>query len=647
VDKKELSFGRKVSARDVLADVPGMFLQSRYGNHDLRMSLRGFGTRSNSGARSIRILVDGIPESDPDGETALDAIDFTSLGGVEVAKGNLSSLYANAPGGVINFMSELYFLRNYVGVIKQTGSHGLQQQGIKVGIHNPQNRFLFTYNYSNMDGYRQHSQEYIHLMNFAYEAYLEDHSSIGIFGNYVNGLNKLPGPLTKAEFEADPFQASLIAMSQDFRRVTRKGRIGVRYNTKFGEEQKSELELTFYGAFKNLERADIEFYTFAERRTIGSWARFTHRSSLFDHGNTLTLGVDYAHQAGPVTDFENLYGNKGFSVQNEFTESLNNLGVYFINKFSLIEDRLDLVLSTRFDRNDFSRDIFIPFGFKDTSRVFNKYAPKVGLSFKIGRSVALYSSYGMSYDIPALSEIGNSPITSNPIYSTNPDLTPQQSNSFELGIKGNFVDPEATFMPKLFFDVTFFRMTIKDEIVPFVINQRAYYRNASKTNRTGIEIGIKSHPLNHLEVALNYTYARYRYDDYVATIFSPSGTTIENYTGNSMPSIPSSIVNFIVMYEHEIEEDLSGVLLWDCDYISRLYVNDRNDETAPDYFYGNILAGLNFGFGDFSSVVYGGIHNIFDRRYAGFINVNDFSGRYYETGEPRSIYAGIKFNYKP
>ena len=67
VEKKELKFGKKVSAKDVLADVPGMFIQNRYGNQDLRISIRGFGTRSNTGIRGVRILQDGIPESEPDG----------------------------------------------------------------------------------------------------------------------------------------------------------------------------------------------------------------------------------------------------------------------------------------------------------------------------------------------------------------------------------------------------------------------------------------------------------------------------------------------------------------------------------------------------------------------------------------------------
>jgi iron complex outermembrane receptor protein len=647
VDKKELSFGRKTSAKDVLADVPGMFLQSRFGNTDLRISLRGFGTRSNSGARAVRILVDGIPESDPDGESVLDAIDFTSLGGVEVAKGNLSSLYANAPGGVINFMSDLYFPRDYVGAITQVGKFGLWHGGVKLGLLNENNRFFVTQNYSNLDGYRARSQQYLNLTNFAYEAYLPNLSTISILGNYVNGLNRLPGPLTKQEFESDPFQASAIAIAQDFKRITRKGKLGVRYNTEFGVPRKNELELTLYGAFKDLERTDNDYYTFAERRTLGAWIRYTNRSTIRNHSNTLTLGIDYAHQAGPVTDFDNLFGTKGPSVQNEYIESLNNLGIYFINKFSLIEDTFDFTLSTRFDRNVFNRDIFIPFGFTDTTMTFNKFAPKVGLNYKLTRSIALYSSYGLSYDIPALSEMANTPISSNIRYSLNPDLGPQQTYNFEMGIKGNLVDPERVFMPKLFFDVTFFHYTIKDEIIPFAINQRTYYRNAALTNRTGLEIGIKSHPLRHFEMVLNYTYTRFRYKEYVTTVYSPSGTSVEDYSGNTVPSIPAGLLNFIMMYELELNEDLEALFLWDCDYISRMFVNDQNTETAPVYFYGNFLLGLNLKMEDFGAVLYAGMHNIFDRRYAGFINVNEFYGRYYETGEPRSAYAGLKISYRP
>ena len=646
VDKKELSFGKKVSAKDVLADVPGLFLQSRYGNHDLRVSIRGFGTRSNSGVRGVRILQDGIPESEPDGETVIDAVDFTSLGGVEVVKGNLSSLYANAPGGVINFESDLYFFRDYGALTSQVGRFGLRQDGFKLGLQDASNRMFLTYNYTDIPGYRVHSHEYHHLVNFAYEGYPGPRSTVNVLGNFVNSTSRLPGSLTQAEFEADPFQANPLAVSQDFKKFTKKGRLGVRYRTRFGKADNNELELTGYGGVKEFERTDNDFYTFATRYSLGALARFTNRTQLLDRNNVFTMGMDYAFQSGPVTDFDNITGTKGFSVQNEFNESLSNIGFYMMNRFGVVADKLDFVLSSRYDRNVFARDIYIPFGFTDTARIFHQLTPKVGLNYKLNQFIAVYTSYGLGYDYPALTELGNTPLSSSIRQSLNPDLDPQRSHNFELGMKGSFINRGSVFMPRFFFDVTFFRFIVKDEIVPFVINQRTYFRNAGKTNRTGVEVGIKSHPLKEVELTTNYTYTHFTYDDYTATIFSPSGTTVENYSGNRVPSAPSHTLNLILNYEFEISEQFSGLLQWDCDYISQMYVNDSNTDTSPPYFYANILAGVNFVVGDISGTVHAGVNNIFDRRYVGFLSINDFYGRYYETGEPRSPYAGLKLNYQ-
>jgi len=646
VDKKELSYGKKVSAKDVLADVPGLFLQSRYGNHDLRISIRGFGTRSNSGVRGVRILQDGIPESEPDGETVIDAVDFTSLGSVEVVKGNLSSLYANAPGGVINFVSDLYFLENYFSLNNQTGKNGLRQNGFKLGLANDENRLFLSYNYRNLDGYREHSNEYQHLINTVYEAYLGGKTSLTVLGNFVNGLNKLPGSLTKSEFEADPFQAYPLAVSQDFKRITKKGRLAVRFKTKFGESGNHEIEITGYGGIKELEKTDDELYRFSTRYSLGSFLRYSGKFEILNRQDVLTLGMDYAGQSGPITDFENINGNKGISVQNEYNESLGDVGFYLLNRFAIVPDRLDLLLSSRFDRNIFTRDIFIPYGYTDTIRTFQKLTPKVGLNYKFVPSVALYTSYGLSYDYPALSELANTPLSSNIRYSINPDIDPQNSNNFEIGIKGNILNPESEFSRKLFFDVTFFHYVINKEIIPYIIGQKTYFRNAGKTTRTGLEAGIKSEPFEGIELVTNYIFTRFRYAEYVANVYDPSGVTVKNYEGNTVPSVPAHILNLILNYEFEISASTSGLLQWDCDYIARMFVNDENSESVPGYFYGNVLAGINFSSGFLSLTAYAGVNNIFDRRYAGFININDYLGRYYETGEPRNIYAGFKLSCK-
>src|SRR5690349_6606646 len=78
-DQSSWITSRKVGVQDVLTVVPGLFLQPRYGNHDTRITIRGFGSRSNTGIRGVRILLDGIPESEPDGQTRIEAIDFSSI----------------------------------------------------------------------------------------------------------------------------------------------------------------------------------------------------------------------------------------------------------------------------------------------------------------------------------------------------------------------------------------------------------------------------------------------------------------------------------------------------------------------------------------------------------------------------------------
>ena len=646
VDSKELAYGKKVSARDVLADVPGLFLQNRYGNNDIRVSIRGFGTRSSTGIRGIRILQDGIPLSEPDGESVIDAIDFTSLGGVEVVKGNLSSLYANAPGGVINFVTDIYFPDDYIGTANQFGAHGLRQNGLKLGFKDNNQRIFVTYKYRNIDGYRKHSPEYQHLLNTAYEAYIGSRSQVNIYANYVNGFNGLPGSLTKAEFNADPFMADSLAISQDYKRITRKGRIAGKFLTHLGEKQEYELEFIGYGGIKELEKADNEYYTLNTRYTLGGYVRFTAKNDLFEKKNIFTAGVDYAYQSGPITQFDNISGNRGISVQNQYNESLSNIGVYALEHLTVVDEKLDLFLSSRYDNNVFARNFYIPFGFTDAERTMHGFSPKAGLNYKLTPNIAVYSSYGLSYDYPALSEMANSPLSSNTGVTINPDLNFQKSYNFELGIKGNLVNLDSEFMRKVFFEVTYFNYLIRDEIVPFIINLKTYFKNAPKTRRTGIEVGFMSEPFEEIELTVNYTITDFFYENYVTEIFTPSGSTIENYTDNKVPSVPKHIVNFILVKELELSEEFSGLLIWDCDYIGKMYVNDENSESNSGYFYGNFMAGLTFSNDYFDITGFAGMNNIFDKRYSSFININDYYGKYYETGEPRSFYAGMNFNFK-
>ena len=72
---------------------------------DLRISIRGVGTRSSFGVRGIKILVDGVPESTPDGQAQIDNLDLSFIRSMQIFQGANSPLFGNASGGAINFIT--------------------------------------------------------------------------------------------------------------------------------------------------------------------------------------------------------------------------------------------------------------------------------------------------------------------------------------------------------------------------------------------------------------------------------------------------------------------------------------------------------------------------------------------------------------
>ena len=97
----------RINLSESLGSVPGLQIQNRQNYaQDLQLSMRGFGARSTFGVRGIRMYVDGIPATMPDGQGQTSNIDLSSVESVEVLRGPFSALYGNASGGVININTQ-------------------------------------------------------------------------------------------------------------------------------------------------------------------------------------------------------------------------------------------------------------------------------------------------------------------------------------------------------------------------------------------------------------------------------------------------------------------------------------------------------------------------------------------------------------
>jgi iron complex outermembrane receptor protein len=108
VDQSDIQLGQPtIKLDESLNRVPGVFVQNAYNfAQDQRLSIRGFGTRAAFGVREVKLVVDGILETSPDGQTEFDNVDLGAAQRIEVLRGPASSLYGNASGGVISVITE-------------------------------------------------------------------------------------------------------------------------------------------------------------------------------------------------------------------------------------------------------------------------------------------------------------------------------------------------------------------------------------------------------------------------------------------------------------------------------------------------------------------------------------------------------------
>jgi iron complex outermembrane receptor protein len=650
IDQSQYKYSQKVAVDDVLSTVPGLFLQSRYGNHDVRIQMRGFGSRSNTGIRGVRILLDNIPESEPDGQTRIEAIDFQSVGKIEIVRGNSSSLYTNAPGGVINFINDIDFNNTSVVNFNQFGSFDLRSNGLKATVNGSRTKFLLTYNYHNYKGFREHSNDYWHILNTVLQTKTSDLSELNVLGYVAYGLIKLPGSISQEAFDEDPYQPLQRDIDRDAKRVSNKGRFAVRYNQFLDKKYNNEIEVTGYGTIKYFERTAATYRLF-DRYGLGGSFKYVNNSVIGGRNNEFTFGGDLFYQTGPVEEYNNINGIKGDILEAVVDETVSNTGAYFLNQFDFINDKFSILLSGRYDKVVFnSWDRLL--GVRSSSRTFEDFTPKAALNYKFTPTIAVYTSFGQSFDSPATNEMDNYPLSSTFPQLLNPDLKPQKSQNFEIGVKGNLPYRGTKAFNKVYFEVTLFNSMIEDEIIPFDVNGSVYYRNAGKTNRKGAEVGANIEVVRGLNWNVAYTYSDFVYDEYIARVQTDTTVTDVVFSGNFAPSVPKNKFATDLSYERDFSRNATGFIKTSFQYVSEMFSNDENTASAPSYSLLDASLGLDLRFNKFNVLLSGGLNNILDEVYVGFININadpDRSNvntrRYYEAGAPRNWYASLNLGY--
>ena len=607
------------SLSEQLDIVPGVYMtnDNNYAQ-DQRITIRGFGARSAFGIRGIKLIVDGIPETTPDGQGQLDNLMLNDITSLQVLHGPSGSLYGNASGGVIMINTTDPLLANPLEVSFRMGSYGLRNTTLKLGSHNEKTGITGAVMHQTSDGYRVHSES--SQLNVALKAsHKTDRSRLNFALQYTNSpKGQDPGGINLSD-------------------VTEERRTARPNNVKFNSGESIEHWKSSLNYLNTLtSNLDFESYGFISGRTFegrlpfanGGWidlGRFyyglgshvTSTSGIGTGVNKFQFGFDLAHQSDDRDRFVNIDGEQGESTlaQNEL---FGSLGFYLIDQLNT--GNWSIRAALRYDRNRLEvKDFFLGNGDDSGSSKLNNVNPALGVNYNWFQDQYIYGSYSTSFETPTLSELSSNPDGGG----FNEALVPQSARNLEFGLRGQL-------NKRISYDFTAFNIATDDEVLPYELEafpDRVFFRNAGSTDRVGVESKLAYLASEVLNFESSYSYSSITFDEY-----NRDGVS---FSGNRLPGLPQH--QFAVSAIYSNKGYTSRLFL---DHAGALFANDSNTIEAKGRTRLNLSISRKWKLEKMDFQLFVSVNNLLASEYFDNIRINAFGGRYYEAASGRMWMIG-------
>ncbi|MDC5578025.1 TonB-dependent receptor [Acinetobacter baumannii] len=658
IEAPQVDSSSQVNLTEVVKGIPSLQIRNRENYaQDLQLSMRGFGARSTFGVRGIRLYVDGIPATMPDGQGQTSNIDLSSLDHVEVLTGPFSSLYGNSSGGTILTSTKEGQGKDSIELSYSGGSHdksraGLVLQGGAKGANEPS--YIISSSYFDTDGYREHSGAEKVLNNAKLSWNLDDGSKINWVTNYVKIHADDPQGLNRDQWNANPKQVNDADNTYKVRKDIEQTQTGITWSKPIND--KNELyamaylgnrQVTQYQSIpKSTQEANdnqaggvIDF----ERNYYGADFRWTGKELL--PNTTLSVGVALDAMDEDRKGFENfnadgIYGVKG-KLRRDEDNTLWNIDPYLQASWQFLPTwRLDT--GVRYSNVHYkSEDNYLSNGDDSGKTDYDKVLPSVALSWQILPELMAYVSYAKGFETPTFTEMAYRPDGQS---GFNFDLTASTSDTYETGLKSQNQLGD--------FTLAVFQTKTKDDIVSAGnSNGRSTFRNADKTLREGVEFAWNKKLWRDLTATASYAYLDATFDANVPEKLDKKGKVLASAisSGNAIPGIAKKQVYASLAWQPS--HGLYGGV--DVQYMDKVYVNDTNSDAAPSYSVTSANIGYAWVVNDWKIISFARVDNLFDKNYAGSVIVNDSTQikvngqmvpakRYFEPADGRNWSAGLR-----
>ena len=647
IDAPQVDTSSQVNLTEVVKGIPSLQIRNRENYaQDLQLSMRGFGARSTFGVRGIRLYVDGIPATMPDGQGQTSNIDLSSLDHVEVLTGPFSSLYGNSSGGTILTSTKEGQGKDSIELSYSGGSHdksraGLVLQGGAKGANEPS--YVISSSYFDTDGYREHSGAEKVLNNAKLSWSLDDGSKINWITNYVKIHADDPGGLTRADWENNPKQVVQNVLDYNARKEIDQIQTGLTWSKPINDQHElyamtymGQRQVTQYQSIPDTVQKNpntpyqaggvIDF----KRNYYGADFRWTGKELL--PNTTLSVGVALDAMKEDRQGYQNFNdtGDKGVkgSLRRDEDNTLWNIDPYLQASWQFLPTwRLDT--GVRYSNVHYkSKDYYIVGLNGDNSgkTSYEEVLPSVALSWQITPEVFVYASYAKGFETPTFTEMAY-PAQGG---ASTLDLKPSTSDTYETGLKSQNQLGD--------FTLAVFQTKTKNDIVSAEsFAGRSTFRNADKTLREGVEFAWNKKLWRDLTAIASYTYLDATFDSTVPA----AGKISEIPEGNAIPGIAKNQAYASLAWRPS--HGLYGGV--EVQYMDKVYVNDTNSDAAPSYSVTSANVGYAWVMGDWKVNSFARVDNLFDKNYAGSVIVNDSTqpvGRYFEPADGRNWSAGLR-----
>jgi iron complex outermembrane recepter protein len=625
IEAEAFRTGSVRNLEDVLSFAPGVYAQNRFGGDEARLSIRGSGISQDFAIRGVRLLRNGLPLTEADGDFHSQLVEALTARYVEVYRGANALQYgASTLGGAVNFVTHTGYTAEPLTTRLEVGSHAYLRPQLSSGnVLGESWDYYASLSGLYANGFRDQAETSSTRFygNLGYRH--DEQSETRLHGSVEDNNQEIPGALTEAELEEDPTQASDFFAAFNSQNDFDRYRIDLQHTHLL--KARDRLDVGAFYETQNIDHPLPFFVRDEDQLNTGLSLRHDVHGRAFGRHNRFIWGGLAAFGDVEAEEFEPVGGGMQGPLRLSENSDVLTSELFAENQLRLT-DRLLFSLGAQVAYSQRKTD----FDFADPAAAdvnidedYFGVSPKLGLIWRATAGVQVFANLSRSFEPPILAQFND---------TTAGVLDAQTATTVELGTRG------AT--PRLRWDLSVYHAWLRDEILtvelPPLPSGNFATSNADQTTHSGIELGLESHlPLararrSEILLRASYTYNRFRFDDDPA------------FGDNQIPGIPRHFGRLEALYEHA-----SGFYIGPHLQAASDYFVDYTNTLEADAF---VIVGARAGYEHedrWSAFIEG--QNLGDREYVSntgtIADANGEDTAVFNPGLERAWFAGLEVNW--